>query len=410
MRKQLRKFTQILDGTATDYGEKQRGQSLLELAFFMPILIIMLVGLAEIGWFTNNYLIMLEVSRVAARFGTVLTGNNDPIAWDAGEVTYQGTDNLGNSVVFRVRTVEGTIPSDDWRSPTVPVEDQSDVAKSLRDCANAEGFYEAISCLAIDSMAPLEMEVDADLDNRADGIQDNFNDIVISVFSTNVIPDPRTLAGQAKTNVESIQDRPFSSAEQDEDFRNNAPRDDSGNPDTNAPQIMVTGRYPASANECSEAGVADHRDPFDINSNGNFDDFEIDASRERIRDSAQTNTWPLLDDGADGQRGFAYTGRWRVRDSNGNLTGCYGSQFTIAQIERIINLRGIGLDAEEMNQLPDSQAFALVEVMWQHQLLLNFPGFDLLPAVLSADGEAAYIQVWAAFPVPAAEFNMNLDQ
>ncbi len=399
MRKQLQRVVRILDGTAADYGEQERGQSLVELAFFMPILIVMLIGLAEIGWYTNNYLIMLEVSRVAARFGTVLTGNNSPITWDEGNVTYTGDDGLGNEATFRVQTVDGTIPTVDWRAPTVPIEDQADGAvKSLRDCANAEGFYEAIACLALDSMSPLNMEVDADLDGEADDVQNNNNDIIISVFSTNVIPDPAILTGQAKTNSESIGDnRPFRDSSQSEDFRDSAP---DGNP--NAPQIMVTGRYPANANECPGD---DHRDPFDLNGNGSFDDFEKDTVRQGILDSDQTHT-ALMDNGGlsvDGQRGFAYTGRWL------NRSGCFGSEFSIRDIEAIINLRGIGLDTEEMGQLPTSQAFALVEVAWNHQLLLNFPGFSPVFDILGGEG-GAYIFVWAAFPVPSAEFNMNLDQ
>ena len=400
MRKQLQCIVQILDGTAADYGERQRGQSLVELAFFMPILIVMLIGLAEIGWYTNNYLILLEVSRVAARFGTVLTGNNDPISWEEGTVTYAGEDGLGNAVTLRVRTVEGTIPTADWHAPTVPVADQpSSAVKSLRDCANVEGFYEAIVCLALDSMEPLQIEVDSDYDGDADSDQDNLNDIIISVFSTNIIPDPATLSGDAKTNAESIGDnRPFRDSQQSSDFRDSAP---DGNAD--APQIMVTGRYPSNANECSGN---DHRDPFDINNNGALDDFEIDDVRQGILDSTQTHG-PLYDDGADGQRGFAYTGRWRTRDPA--IPGCYGSDFSIRDIEAIVNLRGVGLNTDQMNQMPTAQSFALVEVAWNHQLLLNFPGFSPVFNLLGGE-EGAYIYVWAAFPVPAAEFYMNLDQ
>lgn len=410
MRKQLQSIIRILDGTAADYGERERGQSLLEIAFFMPILIVMLIGLAEVGWYTNNYLIMLEVSRVAARFGTVLVENNSPITWDDGDVTYT-EEVLGRDETFRVGSVEGTIPDEAWRvvvpgKATVPVADQaSGDAKRLRDCANAEGFYEAIACLALDSMAPLEMEVDADLDGVPDAVQLNYNDIVISVFAVNMIPDPATLTGQARTNVESIGNlRPYLDPGQSPEFQG-APKPDGNDA---APQFMVTGRYPANANECP---ADDHRDPFDINGNGVLDDFETDNTRKDLLDEGvieenKRGITALVDGGGlsdDGQRGFPYTGRWI------NAVGCYGSEFSIRDIEAIINLRGINLDTEQMNQLPTSQAFVLVEVMWNHQLLLDFPGFSPLFNLLGGE-DGAYIQVWAAFPVPSAEFDMNLDQ
>lgn len=45
------------------------GQSMLEMAIFMPILLIILAGLVEFGMLANNYLTVLDASREAARFG-----------------------------------------------------------------------------------------------------------------------------------------------------------------------------------------------------------------------------------------------------------------------------------------------------------------------------------------------------
>ncbi|MBK8028832.1 MAG: pilus assembly protein [Chloroflexi bacterium] len=72
MLRTLAKIVQILDDTPAIYGERRKGQSVVELALVTPILIILLAGLIEVGWFANNYLTLLDVSRAAraARYGS----------------------------------------------------------------------------------------------------------------------------------------------------------------------------------------------------------------------------------------------------------------------------------------------------------------------------------------------------
>ncbi len=48
---------------------KSRGQSLVELALFLPILLIMVSGLAEIGILANQYINVIEAAREGARYG-----------------------------------------------------------------------------------------------------------------------------------------------------------------------------------------------------------------------------------------------------------------------------------------------------------------------------------------------------
>src|SRR5215468_6917447 len=79
MRRLLRKILQILDGSPAEYGrQRERGQSLIELAFVTPILIIMIAGIVEIGWYANNYIGLLEAAKVGARRGPFLNGDNAP--------------------------------------------------------------------------------------------------------------------------------------------------------------------------------------------------------------------------------------------------------------------------------------------------------------------------------------------
>lgn len=79
MPKPIRKLLDILDGVPTADKRRQRGQSLVELALVTPIFIIMLAGLVEIGWFANNYLNILDVTRYGARRGTVLQDQQSPL-------------------------------------------------------------------------------------------------------------------------------------------------------------------------------------------------------------------------------------------------------------------------------------------------------------------------------------------
>jgi hypothetical protein len=53
----------------------ERGQSLVEIALFLPIFILIISGIVELGYYFNRYLNLLDASREAARFGADL----DPI-------------------------------------------------------------------------------------------------------------------------------------------------------------------------------------------------------------------------------------------------------------------------------------------------------------------------------------------
>src|SRR3954466_9209307 len=73
MRDRLKRVVRVLDGQPTGL----KGQSMLEMAFTFPILILMILGLAEVGWLANNYLILMDVVRSAGRAAV----NLDPTSW-----------------------------------------------------------------------------------------------------------------------------------------------------------------------------------------------------------------------------------------------------------------------------------------------------------------------------------------
>lgn len=142
-----------------------RGQSLVELTLTMPIFFVMLLGLVEIGWLANNYMILVDVSREAGRYGSV----RDPIEnWVPGmEKTYHRMD--CDELTDRF----SKFPNDDPPftsppGPTLPGYDNG-----------SEGpidFYDGVACTVLTNMAPLEFDDSAD-------------DVIVSVISYAVIDD-----------------------------------------------------------------------------------------------------------------------------------------------------------------------------------------------------------------------------
>ncbi len=65
-----------------------RGQSFVELALVLPVLLLILLGLVEVAFFISRYLDVLDLSREAARFASV----RDPFA--TGDLNCSTTDDL----------------------------------------------------------------------------------------------------------------------------------------------------------------------------------------------------------------------------------------------------------------------------------------------------------------------------
>jgi hypothetical protein len=70
-------------------SKSQRGQSFVELALTLPLLLLLLAGLVEVGFFINRYLDALDLTREAARFAS----NRDPFS-TAGDTKCSTTDAL----------------------------------------------------------------------------------------------------------------------------------------------------------------------------------------------------------------------------------------------------------------------------------------------------------------------------
>jgi hypothetical protein len=66
-----------------------RGQSFVELALVLPVLILMFLGMVEVAFFIGRYLDVLDLSREAARFASV----RDPFT-SSGDLNCSTTDDL----------------------------------------------------------------------------------------------------------------------------------------------------------------------------------------------------------------------------------------------------------------------------------------------------------------------------
>ncbi|MFZ4828278.1 MAG: TadE family protein [Phototrophicaceae bacterium] len=355
MRNFARTLIRILDGTPIEYGKHHRGQSTVELALMLPIFLLMVTGVVEIGWYTNNYLILLEVTRVGARFGTIQEGATAVFSWEKDLDNRNGT--LAPLVV-------GTAADD----PTHP-------SQRFRDCRNSTdiGFYKIVVCVMLDSMSPLTLSTDTAIPD----------DIVVSVVSFNQILPQADYAANATAQA-------FVAASQ-------------GTLGDTA-QLIVTGRYPSNANECES--VSEH-DPFDVDNSGAIGIYEVDATRTRLLSdmSELTGAPDLYDTANELQRGFSWTGKHVIEG-----TACIGSEWGLADIEATINLLGFGLTSTERESFAPTGAMVLVEIFWRHDVLLDLPGISTMAGLLNPTGNGSEIQLWAAFPIPSAEVDFDLTQ
>ncbi len=272
MRRIVHKILRVLDGTPAEYQPTQkrnRGQSLVEMAFITPLIAILIAGVIEIGFYANNYLILLEVSRVGARQGAVLVGENSPLEWD----------NDASLIPPRYGSPNNVDPNQGAYATYNDIEELRD---NSRNCSligsdnainNTQGFYNIILCRMLESLDPLEIKSPYSDPTRSRYVgltdEEKVDDIVISVFSIEMINNAPAVAADAPNTG-------------DFDFvghyASNAPAtmgdtsiDEFSGAEREGYVPVVVGRYPTNANECNtfEKNGVDfvynvERDPFDF--------------------------------------------------------------------------------------------------------------------------------------------------
>ncbi len=408
MRQLFKKIILILDGTPRVSRKRQSGQSLVELALVTPLLIMLLAGLVEIGWFANNFLTLLDVARAGARRGATLQDDQSARAWEDGfaDWTYIDIGSLPTTPVdFQAQGI-GVMPystgSTDPNDTDPLVVAERNQREGSRDTTNAtdahcrvgtnghwasEGFYPQVICLMLDSLEPL----------RFNG-SNSVDDIVVSGFAVEMIDPPDGASGDW--------------------LGSNRPQ-----PGDN-PQIVVVGRFPSNANECDAtliSGTAtvsaqEPRDPFDFNENNMVDVLGLASSNSHFRTSANFTEMfggiPADDilrwgydpitatvESAEKQVGFVWTGNHRIGE-----TMCIGSDWTVSEVEDLFNLSGFDFvnhapRGDQDRDLIPGQGLVLVEIFWEHKLLLNLPFFTVLNDRFS-------VNVWSAFPMQSVQPNI----
>ncbi|HEX2620146.1 MAG TPA: TadE family protein [Phototrophicaceae bacterium] len=419
MRKFLQKIVQILDGTPANYGKnRQRGQSLVELAFITPILVIMVAGIVEIGWYANNYISLLEAAKVGARRGPFLNGDNAPQLFPDDASIAPNDYGSSGYIGLPPHPLDATAAQDPryrMRGLTFPYR-ENQCGEGI-DPQRDIGFYNIIACTVLDSLDPLVIRTGL---NERSGKQFR-DDIVVSVFavqSVNNCPEGQTNPGDPKPETNKC----------DMDInQGNTTHYEPGH------QIIVVGRYPSNANECASGGDTVERDPFDYITNGGFvNEKIITTPTGDVRLPLELGI-PIYDSiggiigydpfadpvvGFDTwvderQRGWAWTGQHKLDPIDGYTGGdCYGSDFTSAQVQELMNLpQFVETDKasaqDRLSYLP-SQGLVLVEVFWEHDLLMGeafplFYGAYNLFTNLTPESGGNLIRVWSAFPAAAAE-------
>ncbi len=412
MRTLLRKIVQILDGTPAAYGHRRAGQSVVELALITPILIILFSGMVEIGWFANNYLTLLDVTRAGARRGATLQNQMSPQGWD-NRASYMPVEMLPPDFVAQ-RIGYMPYEGDEILSPLLLEEEQAaragyrpsnhpgipDLLRNTTGCGSGrlQGFYNDIICTMISSMSPLSLDPENGVD-----------DVVVSAFSLEMV-DPN-------------KDNPTSHPFINQDWLG-ANRPVPGD----VPQVVVVGRYPTNANECDAVETVpgsneftaqlDPRDPFDFNENELIDMRTTEARAEGvIFPYVWNDDYSEVDPGYDSnqvnldlkekQVGFVWFGQHRIEliePGGTRRTLCLGSQWSSSEVETMINLTGYvpEVTPDQRGYIPGT-GLVLVEIHWQHEMLLKLPVFNPVFNIMSPDGRPPTIYVWAAFPLPSTD-------
>lgn len=342
MKHLVRNVLKVLDGKPR--GAK--GQSLVELAFSAPILFLMIITTAEVGFLANNYLILLDAVREGGRFATALS----PLTWNDAQDTrnmYRTACADEQSGFFNMQSGESPShstphgPSGPGISPAYVLLGQKNPTK---------GFFDGAMCQTVSAMNPLKFDLSVD-------------DVVVSAVS---------FINSCSGGLNACYFTDGNGTHYDQPIGTHS--------------IIVTGRWPLSNRYCPGPGGPsvgsgeDQRDPFVFP--GGPSAATLYAQHAELANSLHTDI-----------RGFVVTG---FQTSQETPTSCIGSKFHVGG--------GDAYDLEtRFNQLSDTKVrdrlpnggMVIVEMTWQHHQLFHFPLLTLL-------GDPK-LYVWMMFPVSSAE-------
>lgn len=287
MRRFIQKLLRILDGSPGALGGHQRGQSLVELVLVTPLLIIMVAGIIEIGWYANHVLVLLEVTRVGARQATLFTGEYGYQSWSDNASLHPIVYKLSNGFPTAKPGLLAW-PGMAGARPVLPAgTTRPDAAVNFRNCdptvlSKNRGFYNSVICSMMNALEPLIIKGRAPGDDAilAKRIRQEYNsptligeeydggrlwytykfnelflypdDIVVSVFSVQAINNT-TAAEKEKilTPAPTPNGTPVNYPLPTVDANLYARTSDFGSRFPRGHQVIVVGRYPTNANECN---------------------------------------------------------------------------------------------------------------------------------------------------------------
>jgi Flp pilus assembly protein TadG len=87
--------------------KNERGQTMTEFAFVLPILLVVLFGIVQFGIIFNNYVALTDAARAASRQGAVSRNSSDPKG-DCEATGYDAGSNLKNPGTDFVLTCDST--------------------------------------------------------------------------------------------------------------------------------------------------------------------------------------------------------------------------------------------------------------------------------------------------------------
>jgi Flp pilus assembly protein TadG len=90
-----------------DTIKNERGQTMTEFAFVLPILLVVLFGIVQFGIIFNNYVALTDAARAASRQGAVSRNSSDPKG-DCEATGYDAGSNLKNPGTDFVLTCDST--------------------------------------------------------------------------------------------------------------------------------------------------------------------------------------------------------------------------------------------------------------------------------------------------------------
>lgn len=334
---------------------------MVELALTAPMLILMIIAMAEVGFAANNFLILGDVVRSAGRIAVNLSVTDWP---------YNQARNY-NRLDCDDSQVAGTELSYHLFGNNTTVEDFRTEKRGLSlpgmfdDVEKPKGIFDEVACAVTNGLNPLVFNDHSPTTNTTAK-----DDIVISVVNyrrmSNDNPEDAIGPNNPSHPLYQRMSGQYGGA-----------------------WVRVTGRWPLENRYCSTGpGLGDERDPFD------FKRFTLsNAWTDGIKDTNEGDGGVVNANGivttSQQIRGYVFTGLSRAPD------GCIGSTFTVQEIEERLNITGSVFNPKAANG-----GIIIIEVYWQHHPAVFGPIFQGFTGNRADD---PVLHMWAWFPVPNAE-------